>query len=308
MSKTIAIIGNGKLTLATVKGFLASGMESEKIIVIGRENSNLSVFEKLGVLVSKDIMQVKEAKHAILMVTPSGIGPQLKRLKETKIENLTSFASGSNISDLSRFLGISPKNIRIGTMNVNVEYGKGLVYMTRGNEKIKELMGRLGKVTTVSPTEVPKLIVSVGSGCGVDAQALLLMYEASKSIWSFRKWLEKVEKSGHPMLNAYIENKAKVFTEVLGYDYEFSLEHSAETLLSTILALLSQKGEITFETIEEYVRKVATKRGCTEAGIGKMTSVDVLFSFEKLLEVIHPIYERAKKFEDDAKKSFDDLA
>ena len=294
--KKVAIIGTGKLSLAAVKGFIASGMESEKIIVIGRENSSLRPFEELGIPISRDIINAREAENILLMVTPQGIGPQLVRMKEAGIERFISFASGTDIPSFSRFLGIREADIVMGTLNTNVEYGRGLIVLSFCGEREK-FLDCLGAVSVERPEEIMKSIITIGSMNAIDAKALWLMFESSKA-GDFRKWLLEYSPN-NPLFAEYLSNK----TKVLGYGSSYAKKRSVESLESTISALHCVAGDLNFEAVQEHIRKVATKGGCTEAGLFKMSDVGVLFSFERLSGVIGPIYVRAKKFENEAQQS-----
>lgn len=203
--KKIAFVGNGKLTKAFVKGFLKGGVQPNEILIVGRESSDLSEFEKLDVKTTKDIMSVTDYHLIMLMVTPKGIVEQLERMRAVfngihPQKNADSYfgvyplvlsmSSGTDIQKFSKILNLHPGCILKGTTNTNVEYGKGVIRIAGIHNGVntgkfdplfkvmRNFNGWLGKTYIVSSKEVDRSITTVGSMNAVDARALEIMMKS----------------------------------------------------------------------------------------------------------------------------------
>jgi pyrroline-5-carboxylate reductase len=201
-NKKIAFVGNGKLTKAFVKGFLHGGVSSDEILVVGRENSDLSEFQNLGVKTSRNIASITDYHLIMLTVTPKGIVEQLERMKTVfngihpqknpdsyfgVYPLVLSMSSGTNIQKFSKILDLHPGCILKGTTNTNVEYGKGIIRIAGIHNgvnmgkfdslfKVSRIFNDWLSVTyLVSSKEVDRSITTVGSMNAVDARALEIM-------------------------------------------------------------------------------------------------------------------------------------
>jgi pyrroline-5-carboxylate reductase len=318
----LAIVGNGKLAKSLVKGLLLSGTLPSEIFVVGsRETSDLSYFESVCVPNSRNIMDVKKAECVILAVTPTGIGSQLKRLREVEIKEIISISSGTNVECFSRFLKIPKVSIVSGTLNTNVEYCKGLIYLSGAHRsgilrKAKVIFEKLGKVFLESPNNIRRSIVIIGSMNAFDALSLLIAFkkETENKDISLEDWLKDIyvwflirkdyayrDDDSHIELQSYLQNKSVILS--VDFKCRYAKDITIRTFKSTLLSLLLIK-DITVSDIEAHIRNVATEGGCTEKGLLMINNPSDLISCDKLRGALMPVYERAKQFEKDAIDSF----
>ncbi len=221
MIPSIAIIGNGKLTKSLVAGFINSGMNLHEILVLGREQSDLTFFEQKGIPVSRNILDAKKVPTIILSVTPAGIGTQLRRLKKLKIQKpkrsnespyrffveqkIISISSGTNIEVFAKILDVHPGSIVKATMNTNVEFLKGIIRLSgihdgmRGPKdyvinETEKLFSELGKVEIVSSQELTRSIATVGAMNALDVKALsiIIKNKYSKLVYESNEGLRTI--------------------------------------------------------------------------------------------------------------------
>ena len=327
MKRNIAILGSGKFALALVRGFLKSGTPPQSILVIGREKSNLTNFEAIQVGTSKSVEDAVDIPHILVVVKPEGIGPQMKRIKEAGLkQTIICLSSGANIHDCAAFLGRPDGDIIIGTGNTNVEHCTGIICLSGTSNKNNQL---INAKTLFSPTatvafekqeDILKSVATIGAWNAFDALALELIGKketVQKSV-TFDRWLTNIEswlasdtvfetKVVDPhkeLLGKYLITKNDVLSRVFGYSKQQAQKRSLETFESCVSALRAIDN-IDVDKIKLHIKKVATEGGCTEKGLLSLGSIDALLSFEQLSNALHLVYERTKRFEDEAKQSFE---
>jgi pyrroline-5-carboxylate reductase len=328
MKKKIAIIGNGKVARALAFGFVKSGIQKESIIIIGRNNENLLYFKENGFDTSVDIQSAKDVSNLILAVTPGGVGYQIKRLHSLSFyssQKLICICSGINTAYCANFLGTDKAYIVKATINTNIEYNKGIICIAKPElpnkleEQIlaetKELFKKAGKVIFETNENITKSVASVGSMNAFDTAFIAFMCEnINISIQNFLyetgTWL-KVNQSMHQLVTSkkydditkYLMNKSSVLEKEMLYTKTDADTRAIETFRSTILALCCIPN-ISFADVENHIKKVVTKGGCTEKGINHLKSVDDFLSFDNLCNVLRPVYKRALEFDADVIASF----
>ncbi len=326
MKSKIAILGNGKLTLSIVLDFIASGLK-DSLVVIGRDTSNLTAFDKLGVRVSRKIEDAQEASFIFITVTPSALGEQLFRMRVLDIKfptQVVSIVSGSNAYDIAQFLGIKQQCVIVGTATANIQYGYGLLYFGRKaniQEDLTKLFRPSNKIVFGKFKNIIKKVTAWGAMAGIDTKALILMYESLsddlKVQCSLRQFLllikHHIKEQGinaysdiHPEVNIvvdYLQRKARILREVLGYGYSAGSHISVDSFYSTVCALLEIK-DLTIDALHGHILKVATKGGCTEKGLALMKTIEDL-SYEKLKDIISAIHFRTSQFRKEARASIE---
>lgn len=322
----IAFIGNGKLTKSSVKGLLLTGVNPKQILVIGRETSDLSLFEFLGIATSRNIMDAKNVPTIMLMVTPAGTGywlneiqkikiktPYVKKLKNSSFvtvvpQKIFCFVSGSNIADISSFLGIQPICIIKATTNTNVAYGQGIICLSPYpclSKREQMIFKKLGTVIVESSKRVHQSITTVGAINAIHAKFIILLFQNQKRLnlkdyltnIILKKTAGKITKGS---LRIYLQNMKFIFNRWLGYNKEMSGQRVEKTFYNTVETLL-QIEDIAVKKIDEHIATVATRGGCTQKGLDKMNTNKI--SFSKLKDIILSIYNRAKQFKQEAKDS-----
>lgn len=324
----IAFLGNGKLTKVFVLGFLRSGYKPEQIIVIGRESSDLSFFENLGVRTSRDILDAQGVPNILIMVTPKSIGEQLMRMRQLKIkkpymrkkkngnfltivpQRIISFVSGTNPLTVANFLGIDKRCITKATSNTNVEYCNGLICLPRSvsTKKFGELFEPLGEVIYEKSRNILKSVTTRGAMNAIDAKAIMILFKNRDGFFekraSLRTYLEAIHhQESISGIEVYIESKGWVFTNYLGYDERESAEIAEETFYNTVSTLLKIKS-LTLGAIEDHIKKVATKGGCTEQGLAKM-SEEICLGYRVLSDAIPAIHIRTMQFKTEVRESIE---
>ena len=329
---SIAVLGNGKFAKALILGFLKKGTPIESLIVIGREeskDSDLAFFQKLNVKTSREILDAQGVETIVIAVKPEGVGPQMKRLKKLTFEapyefdnfefavpqKIICLASGTNIDACTKYLGIHPATFIKGTGNINVEHCTGIICLAgihngvyrSGPDVMKqaaELFAGMGKVSIESSRDILKSVVTVGAWNAFDTRALALIGEkqTKEKNLSFGEWLLQADET-NPLIAKYLQNKAEVFMQEMGYSKDAARKKSLETFQSTLATLLLLP-DVDIAKLQTHIDKVATKGGCTEQGINKLDSVETLLSFVDLCTVTKPVYRRTKRFIREAQRSF----
>ena len=299
MKKSIAIIGNGKVARALTLAFLKSGMSIESIIVIGRNEENLSYFKEKGIQTSVNILGASGIPNIILAVTPGGVGPQIKRLKELdlqKNQKLICVCSGIDANYCANFLGINNDQVISATINTNVEYTSGIICLSKEDET-KKIFEPLGEVIFESSDDILKSVVSVGSMNAFDSKFI----ELAIGNQSIKKWLDNCENSD--LVIQYLKNKTRVLVSEMGYTETQAKKRSVESFKSCVSAL-SLIQDIKLDDIDTHAKKVITRGGCTEKGINNLKTLEMFLSFEDLSDAIRPVYERTLQFKSDVMQSF----
>lgn len=320
MQKKIAIIGSGKLATALVSGFITSGYHPAYICVIVRTDtkSDLSFFERSGVLVTNDIGFANTAEHILLAVTPQGSGDVLDRLSTVDFSimkecEIISFISGLQADSIRKVLP-NLRSIRVmqATCNTNIKSGNGIIYIDGSSE----ILSRLGKVFPARAHWVRKAVLTVGSANALHFQMFILGYEVSEQKPSVFNWLTGLlqeveqypfygrENSSHSEIFHYMRALASGYEELLKYPRTKAQSIVLLTIKSAISAIIAEGSLITIDSILKLQSTVVTKGGSTEKGVNKLNSLTEAGSKKYLIyEVLNPINERMLMFVNEARES-----
>ena len=318
MKKTIAIIGNGKVAKTLTLAFLKSGITMESIIVIGRNEEKLLYFKNKGIDTSIDIQDADGIPNLILAITPSGVGPSMKRLKELnfhKSQKLVCICSGIDITFCADFLGVDTARIVSATINTNIEYNKGIICLAESENpsklelqilsETKKLFEPLGDVIFETAFGVLKSVASVGAMNAFDTKLIGLIAKDKNDI---KNWLDGFDVSkddSGQLIGQYLKNKSAVLVTEMGYTESEATKRSLETLESTVAAL-SCLPTITLADIDTHMKKVVTQGGCTEKGINRLETLEMFLSCNDLSLALRPVYERTLEFRNDVMQSFEE--
>ena len=156
-NKKIAIIGNGHIGQAIVKGLINSG----KI-----KKSNIFVSNKLN-----NVVVTKKADYIFIAVKPFVVKEVLKEIKSYKNKIILSVAAGVDLETLLSYFNTDQKIIRL-MPNILVSENKGIIgfYANKNvsdsvKNKVFKLTSLLGKVLVVKK-EVDLDILTLIAGCG----------------------------------------------------------------------------------------------------------------------------------------------
>lgn len=263
MNKKLGFIGCGKMASAIIKGILSSEVKNKFEITGSEINSEAaeSAEKRLGITVLSDNKLLATDSDVIFIATkPNYVKNVLEEIKDelTDEKLIVSIAAGistkkiTDIIDKHRVIRVMPNS------PVLVKEGmSGICRSTLATgddmEFVKELLSGVGKCVEVNEQQIDIVTAISGSGPAF-----------------FYKVIEDIARAG----------------EKLGLEYETSLLLATQTAVGSA-RMIEQRGVIPVQTL---IDNVATKGGCTFAGISVMNEKhsDRLFN-----EVIQKTVEKA---------------
>lgn len=336
MKKTVTLIGAGKLAKNIIKGLIRAGLDPKDITVVGQKETNFNRVIDLGVITTRKLEDALWNDFVFLCVQPKHLKQLAVQVRSARAvykkqnnwfpdSQIISVISNQSPEEISRHIGFPVSEILAVTMDTNVATCDGLisVYSTEYSRlsESKKLLGLIGTVTTQRFfKEVLHGVTLYGAGKALDVKALKLICQSYSSttpddlIRVLHEYLEsnKVCTTGFLGWNSgfsEFDSTVKSFLFQKGKAIDFVFKHKkngyfagVESFVKTISCLVKEK-EITFQTLDDHIKDVATEGGCTEKGLGLISSVDNVVNPVSLAAFFNKVHKRAKRFKKDVKGS-----
>ncbi len=244
----LGIIGYGNMGSAIAQGY-KNKYPKAKVLVFDKDKAKLKIAK---FKTAKFLKELAENSNILLIaVKPQDIDSLLLELKRFSLKDKTliSIAAGIPISRLEKFLGKDTKIIRV-MPNLGAFVQRSISAMAKNKNvsnkdfsSAKRIFAGLGKVLEVKEKEINAITAVSGSGPGY--------------IYYFLALLEKAAQKA-------------------GFDKEKARRLVLETAVASVL--LAEKSGMEFS---ELVKKVASKKGTTEAGLKEFKKAELGKTVEK---------------------------
>lgn len=243
MNKKIGFIGCGKMASAIIKGVLSACCKPDVEIKGSEVNCEIAELaqNRLGIEVITDNRMLAMDSDVIFIATkPNYVSQVLEEIKDeiTTEKLVVSIAAGVSTSKIETVLG-RRRVVRV-MPNTPALVQEGMSGVCKGSyaseedaEFVMKLLSNIGKVIEVEESQIDIVTAISGSGPAF-----------------FYQVIEDMARAG----------------EKLGLDYDKSLMLAAQTALGSA-KMVFNRGELSVQTL---IDNVATKGGCTFAGISTM--------------------------------------
>lgn len=309
---TFAIIGSGKIAkaFALILAVIFKDNLTQILFIGPRDTSNLSWFKEIGFSVSHDYQKLREARCIILAVTPKGTGTVLYRLKHVHLQPgygpieqyIVSFISGVSALLISQHTNLGYGRIITATTNTAIASGNGCICASGvvGNgvlETMVQEFGVFGTVQLMNEKHVLREITFTGSRAAFHAQGLRILHTTYFPNIPFSDWLQNLlvgsldQEYFKPVLK-YLRMETGVLKK-FGYSSEYAGKQTQQRFFSTLRDMMVD-GVSTYEDVDTYIAKVATKGGCTEKGITSISDSMSLMSHRSYSSAILTVHSFAK--------------
>lgn len=264
--KKIGFIGTGKMASAIIKGLIKSNFITSDFLLASQTNPN-NIQEKsnnLGIKIVLDNQLVADTSDIIFIATkPTQVIDVLAEIAPKLSNNklIISIAAGVTLKTLESNLPTNTKVIRV-MPNTPALVGAGMSAITKGKYATNEDI-----------TYVENLLSSIGKCVVIDSEQLMDVVTA-------------ISGSGPAFYYKVINEIAKA-GEKLGLDYEQALLLSIQTAIGS--AQMALERNLPMETL---ISNVATKGGCTRAGVDCMDEYKTETIWQ---DVINKTTQRAKE-------------
>lgn len=300
--KRIAIIGNGNLGTANLNGFINNHKDYglDNVFLLGRDYFDS---DPRGTSLSELDQPLSSFDTIILTVKPTQSIDTLLLLRGKIGPNtvIISFVSGLSMHLISIILNVPNHMIVTGTTTTNIAYGKGILvfnnpahYICSG---VRELFSPLCKKIIETPgRKIIQAVNWVGSGNGMFQKHILL--KAQKSDRPFREFIDNLN-----MEDVDIQSFIRMYDEACNkiFNADCFIREGYEATLETVKISCHS-----IEDIETEIKKVATPNGCTEQGIGELSSLEII-TVGLLTMIINKIHRTAITFPRKIRVKFNSL-
>lgn len=257
MTMKIGFIGAGKMATAIIEGLLNSNHINASLICASRQNEQKAKeqADKLGINVyTYNSVVAKESDIIFLAVKPHLILEVIEEIKEflTPENIIVSIAAGVSTCFIEESFNSSISVIRV-MPNTPSQIQKGMFGVVKGQfadeqhlNKVLDILSNIGESVVIEEENIDVLTAISGSGPAF-----------------FYKIFDDIAKAG----------------DKLGLDYKQALELCLQTAIGS--AEMMKKSD---KTAEELIEQVASKGGCTEAGVNYLKEINSSEIFENLIK------------------------
>ena len=264
MNKKIGFIGCGKMAGALIKGGIKSGFAGVDDIIASEISKERAAerSQELGIVVLTDNNELVRISNVIFIsTTPNYVENVLNEIKESISSDklIVSIAAGVTTGFIQSIIGDNKRIVRV-MPNTPALVLEGMSGVTGGKSALREdiefvlsFLSKTGKALEVNEAQMDIVTAISGSGPAF-----------------YYKIINEIARAG----------------EKMGLDYAKSLTLSIQTALGAVKMLLNND-----KTPEALIASVATKGGCTRAGVDYLDEVN---SAEMFYELIKKTTQKAK--------------